>query len=154
MLYDIPGRSSIAIEPETMIRLAQHPNIVAVKDAKADFVAASRVMAETDLYFYSGDDGLTLPWMSLGAVGLVGVTTHIATRRFRELIDAIHANDLETARKNNFKLLHVVRATMTRIQGHVAARHHQKWQDVLTKSIGHWTIGHQDEPAYDHHSTD
>ena len=83
MLYDIPGRSSIPIEPETMIRLAQHPNIVAVKDAKADFTAASRVMAETDLLFYSGDDGLTLPWMALGAVGLVGVTTHVATAPFR-----------------------------------------------------------------------
>jgi 4-hydroxy-tetrahydrodipicolinate synthase len=102
MLYDIPGRSSIPIEPETMIRLAQHPNIVAVKDAKADFMAASRVMAETDLDFYSGDDGLILPWMALGAVGLVGVTTHVATRRFRDLIDAVNANDMETARKINF----------------------------------------------------
>ena len=67
MMYDIPGRSGIPIEPETMISLASHPNLVAVKDAKADFVAASRVMAETDLVFYSGDDGLTLPWMAIGA---------------------------------------------------------------------------------------
>ena len=51
MLYDIPGRSSIQIAPETMIRLAGHPNIVAVKDAKADFAAATRVMAQTDLLF-------------------------------------------------------------------------------------------------------
>ncbi len=65
MLYDIPGRSSIAIAPETMIALAKHQNIVAVKDAKADFAAATRVMAETDLLFYSGDDGLTLQWMAL-----------------------------------------------------------------------------------------
>ena len=56
MVYDIPGRSGIPIEPETMISLASHPNIVAVKDAKADFMAAARVMAETDLLFYSGDD--------------------------------------------------------------------------------------------------
>jgi 4-hydroxy-tetrahydrodipicolinate synthase len=83
MLYDIPGRSSIPIEPDTMIRLAQHPNIVAVKDAKADFTAATRVMAETDLLFYSGDDGLTLPWMALGAVGLVGVTTHVSREPLR-----------------------------------------------------------------------
>jgi 4-hydroxy-tetrahydrodipicolinate synthase len=135
MLYDIPGRSSIQIAPETMIRLADHPNIVAVKDAKADFAAATRVMAETDLLFYSGDDGLTLQWMALGAVGLVGVTTHVATRSFRGLIDAINANDLGTARKINFELEPVVRATMTRVQGAVAAKQILKWQGVLPNSV-------------------
>lgn len=135
MLYDIPGRSSIQIAPETMIGLAAHPNIVAVKDAKADFAAATRVMAETDLLFYSGDDGLTLQWMALGAVGLVGVTTHVVTRRFRELIDAINANDLGTARKINFGLEPVVRATMTRVQGAVAAKQILKWQGVLPNSV-------------------
>ena len=145
MLYDIPGRSSIPIEPDTMIRLAQHPNIVAVKDAKADFVAATRVMAETDLLFYSGDDGLTLPWMALGAVGLVGVTTHVATRRFRELIDAVNANDLSTARKINFELQPVVRATMTRVQGAVAAKQILKWQGVLPNSIVRLPLVEPDE---------
>jgi 4-hydroxy-tetrahydrodipicolinate synthase len=135
MLYDIPGRSSIQIAPETMIGLAAHPNIVAVKDAKADFAAATRVMAETDLLFYSGDDGLTLQWMALGAVGLIGVTTHVATRRFRELVDAIKANDLGTARKINFELEPVVRATMTRVQGAVAAKQILKWQGVLPNSV-------------------
>jgi 4-hydroxy-tetrahydrodipicolinate synthase len=135
MLYDIPGRSSIQIAPETMIRLAEHPNIVAVKDAKADFAAATRVMAQTDLLFYSGDDGLTLQWMALGAVGLVGVTTHVATRRFRELIDAVNANDLSTARKINFELEPVIRATMTRVQGAVAAKQILKWQGVLPNSV-------------------
>ncbi|MEK0154310.1 4-hydroxy-tetrahydrodipicolinate synthase [Arthrobacter oryzae] len=135
MLYDIPGRSSIQIAPETMIRLAEHPNIVAVKDAKADFAAATRVMAQTDLLFYSGDDGLTLQWMALGAVGLVGVTTHVATRRFRELIDAVNANDLGTARKINFELEPVIRATMTRVQGAVAAKQILKWQGVLPNSV-------------------
>ncbi|MCX2747441.1 4-hydroxy-tetrahydrodipicolinate synthase [Arthrobacter sp. MI7-26] len=135
MLYDIPGRSSIQIAPETMIGLAAHPNIVAVKDAKADFAAATRVMAETDLLFYSGDDGLTLQWMALGAVGLVGVTTHVVTRRFRELVDAINANDFGTARKINFELEPVVRATMTRVQGAVAAKQILKWQGVLPNSV-------------------
>ncbi|MEZ2391067.1 4-hydroxy-tetrahydrodipicolinate synthase [bacterium RCC_150] len=135
MLYDIPGRSSIQIAPETMIGLAAHPNIVAVKDAKADFAAATKVMRETDLLFYSGDDGLTLQWMAMGAVGLIGVTTHVATRRFRELIDAINANDLGTARKINFDLEPVVRATMTRVQGAVAAKQILKWQGVLPNSV-------------------
>ncbi|GAA3277534.1 4-hydroxy-tetrahydrodipicolinate synthase [Paenarthrobacter aurescens] len=135
MLYDIPGRSSIAIAPETMIALSKHQNIVAVKDAKADFAAATRVMAETDLFFYSGDDGLTLQWMALGAVGLVGVTTHVATRRFRELIDAVNASDLAKARAINFELEPVIRATMTRVQGAVAAKQILKWQGVLPNSV-------------------
>lgn len=145
MVYDIPGRSSIPIQPETMIRLAQHPNIVAVKDAKADFAAATRVMAETDLLFYSGDDGLTLPWMAMGAVGLVGVTTHVATRRFRELIDAINASDLGTARKIHLELEPVVRATMTRVQGAVAAKQILKWQGVLPNSIVRLPLVEPDE---------
>jgi len=145
MLYDIPGRSSIQIAPETMIRLAEHPNIVAVKDAKADFAAATRVMAETDLLFYSGDDGLTLQWMALGAVGLVGVTTHVATRRFRELIDAVNANDFGTARKINFELEPVVRATMTRVQGAVAAKQILKWQGVLPNSVVRLPLVEPDE---------
>ena len=66
MVYDIPGRSCVPILPETMIRLADHPNIVALKDAKADFAAVTRVLANTDLDVYSGDDGLTLPWMAAG----------------------------------------------------------------------------------------
>ena len=145
MVYDIPGRSSIPIHPETMIRLAQHPNIIAVKDAKADFAAATRVMAETDLLFYSGDDGLTLPWMAMGAVGLVGVTTHVATRRFRELIDAVNANDLGTARKIHLELEPVVRATMTRVQGAVAAKQILKWQGVLPNSIVRLPLVEPDE---------
>lgn len=132
MLYDIPGRSGIAIEVETMLRLAEHPNIVAVKDAKGDFAAGTRVMAQTDLQFFSGDDGLTLPWMALGAVGLVGVTTHVATARYRALIDAIEASDLATARRINFELEPIVRATMTRVPGAVAAKQILKWQGVLS----------------------
>ncbi|MFF1385877.1 4-hydroxy-tetrahydrodipicolinate synthase [Arthrobacter sp. NPDC058288] len=145
MLYDIPGRSSIQIAPETMIRLAEHPNIVAVKDAKADFAAATRVMSQTDLLFYSGDDGLTLQWMAMGAVGLVGVTTHVATRRFRELIDAVNANDLGTARKINFELEPVIRATMTRVQGAVAAKQILKWQGVLPNSVVRLPLVEPDE---------
>jgi 4-hydroxy-tetrahydrodipicolinate synthase len=145
MLYDIPGRSSIQIAPETMIRLAEHPNIVAVKDATSDFAAATRVMAETDLLFYSGDDSLTLQWMALGAVGLVGVTTHIATRRFRELVDAVNANDLSTARKINFELEPVIRATMTYVQGAVAAKQILKWQGTLPNSVVRLPLVEPDE---------
>ncbi|MFC4902433.1 4-hydroxy-tetrahydrodipicolinate synthase [Kocuria oceani] len=131
MLYDIPGRSGIPIATETLISLANHPNIVAVKDAKADLLAATRVLAETDLLYYSGDDGLTLPWMSLGAAGLVGVTTHVATAEYRRLIDAVRAGDLGTAQRLNLDLEPVVRATMTRAPGAVAAKTILMWQGKL-----------------------
>lgn len=131
MLYDIPGRSGIPIATETLISLAQHPNIVAVKDAKADLMAATRVLAETDLLYYSGDDGLTLPWMSIGAAGLVGVTTHVATAEYRRLIDAVRAQDLTTAQQLHLDLEPVVRATMTRAPGAVAAKTILMWQGKL-----------------------
>src|SRR6516225_11622579 len=76
MLYDIPGRTGTPIAAETLIQLAEHPRIVAVKDAKADFGAASHVMNATSLVFYSGDDMLNLPWLSLGAAGFVSVAGH------------------------------------------------------------------------------
>src|SRR3954470_19411617 len=77
MLYDIPGRTGTAIATETLLRLAEHPRIVAVKDAKGDLFAASSVMAQTDLVFYSGDDALNLPWLSVGAAGFVSVVGHV-----------------------------------------------------------------------------
>src|SRR3954452_6653955 len=76
MLYDIPHRAGTAIATETLIRLAEHPRIVAVKASKPDLPASSGVLAETDLTYYSGDDALTLPLMSVGAVGVVGTSTH------------------------------------------------------------------------------
>src|SRR5258708_34278316 len=81
MLYDIPGRTGTPIAAETLIQLAEHPRIVAVKDAKADFAAASRVMGRTALVFYSGDDMLNLPWLSLGAAGFVSAAGHAVADR-------------------------------------------------------------------------
>ena len=67
MLYDIPPRSVVAIEPDTLLRLAEHPRITAVKDAKGDLYDGSKVIANSDLTYYSGDDLLTLPWLAIGA---------------------------------------------------------------------------------------
>ena len=131
MLYDIPGRTGIPLSADTLIRLGEHPRIVAVKDAKADLTEATRVMAESDLLFYSGDDGLTVPWMAIGAVGLVGVTSHVDTPRFRRMIDAMRSDDLATARGLAYELEPVVRATMTHVPGAVAAKQILHWQGVL-----------------------
>ena len=135
IVYDIPGRSGIAISSETLIRLAEHPNIKAVKDAKADYLATTRVMAQTDLDYYSGDDGLTLPLMAAGAVGLVSVTAHVATQQYRQLVDAMHSGDLATARKLHFQLDPVQRAIMTHIQGAVAAKTILHRQHVLPNAV-------------------
>jgi 4-hydroxy-tetrahydrodipicolinate synthase len=105
MLYDIPGRTGVAIATETMLRLAEHPRIVAVKDAKGDLAASSRVIAESELAYYSGDDAMTLPLLSIGAVGVVGTSTHFSAPGTKQLIEAYHAGDNATALRLHQQLL-------------------------------------------------
>jgi 4-hydroxy-tetrahydrodipicolinate synthase len=97
MLYDIPGRTGTAIATQTLVRLADHPRIVAVKDAKGDFGAGSEVMARTDLVFYCGDDIVNLPWLALGACGFVSVHGHIVGDRLHDMIDAYLSGDVAGA---------------------------------------------------------
>jgi 4-hydroxy-tetrahydrodipicolinate synthase len=99
VLYDIPPRSLIPIEWDTLRTLARHPNIVAVKDAKGDLNGAAAVMAETPLTYYSGDDALNLPWLAVGAVGFISVWGHVAARELRDMLTAFNSGDLATARK-------------------------------------------------------
>src|SRR5688572_6858333 len=105
MLYDIPPRSVIPIEVETLVRLAEHPRIVAVKDAKGDLGAVAWTLARTDLAYYSGEDMLNLPLLSLGAVGVVSVVGHLVGPRLAELIAAVESGDLVKARAVNESLL-------------------------------------------------
>jgi 4-hydroxy-tetrahydrodipicolinate synthase len=97
MLYDIPVRTGVAIETETLLRLAEHPKIVAVKDAKRDFAASSEVLAATDLTYYSGDDVLNLPLLAIGAAGAVSVLGHAFAPQLREMIEAFDAGDVPRA---------------------------------------------------------
>ncbi|HNM84490.1 MAG TPA: 4-hydroxy-tetrahydrodipicolinate synthase [Mycobacterium sp.] len=99
VLYDIPPRSSIPIEWHTLRALAEHPNIVAVKDAKGDLHGGAQIMAETGLAYYSGDDSLNLPWLAVGAVGVVSVWGHLAAGQLRDLLSSLHSGDIATARK-------------------------------------------------------
>ncbi len=87
MLYDIPGRSGIPIPEDVLIELDRHPTIVAVKDAKGDLVSSAKVMAHTNLAYYSGDDAMTPPLLSVGGVGLVGTSTHFTGAATREWLD-------------------------------------------------------------------
>ncbi|MEU4442129.1 4-hydroxy-tetrahydrodipicolinate synthase [Actinosynnema sp. NPDC050801] len=109
MLYDIPPRTVIPIEVETLLRLAEHPRIVAVKDAKGDLLAGSKVIAATDLAYYSGDDPLNLPWLSVGAVGFVSVISHIAADRLRDMLDAFSSGDVAGATAIHQSLLPLLR---------------------------------------------
>ena len=88
MLYDIPGRTGTPIETKTLIELADHARIVAVKDAKGLVVESATVMASTTLAYYSGDYAITPALLSVGGVGLVGTSTHFTGRRMHEVIDA------------------------------------------------------------------
>lgn len=135
MLYDIPGRAGIAMAPETIIELAKNPLVVALKDAKADYQSTTTVLANTDLDVYAGDDGLTLPLMAAGAVGVVSVTAHIAAAKYRILVDAMLAGDLATARAAHFALDPIQRAVMSHVQGAVAAKHILNWQGVLPNTV-------------------
>jgi 4-hydroxy-tetrahydrodipicolinate synthase len=105
MLYDIPGRSGTPIRTETLLRLAEHERIVAVKDAKDDLAASSDVLARTDLAYYSGTDLLNLPLLSVGAAGFVSVVGHFVAGRLREMAGAFDSGDNATATRIHQSLL-------------------------------------------------
>ncbi|MBB2745520.1 UNVERIFIED_ORG: 4-hydroxy-tetrahydrodipicolinate synthase [Microbispora rosea subsp. rosea] len=122
MLYDIPGRAGVPITIETLFRLAEHPRIAAVKDAKGDLFAGSQVMASTDLVFYSGDDLLNLPWLSVGAAGYVSVVGHVVGAELASMVDSYRSGDVENALAVHRQLLPVVSAIMTRTQGAIMVK--------------------------------
>ncbi|MFC0508607.1 4-hydroxy-tetrahydrodipicolinate synthase [Micromonospora costi] len=105
MLYDIPHRSGVPIATETLVRLAEHGRIVAVKDAKGDLTATSWVTSRTNLAFYSGEDSLTLPALAVGAVGVVGTSTHFTGALTKRMIEAYDAGDNATALALHRRLL-------------------------------------------------
>ena len=104
ILYDIPPRSVVAIEWDTIRKLAEHPNIVAVKDAKGDLHGGGQIIADTGLAYYSGDDALNLPWLAMGAVGFISVWGHLAAGQLRDMLSAFTSGDIATARKINVTL--------------------------------------------------
>ena len=104
ILYDIPPRSVVPIEWDTIRTLAEHPNIVAIKDAKGDLHGGGQIFAETGLTYYSGDDALNLPWLAMGAIGFISVWGHLAAGQLRDMLSAFASGDVATARKINVTL--------------------------------------------------
>jgi 4-hydroxy-tetrahydrodipicolinate synthase len=123
IMYDIPGRSGIQITYDTILRAAKHPNIVAVKDAKGDLSEVSRVMNQTDLMYFAGDDANALPTLAIGGTGLIGVTANVAPEPYRMMINAVNAGDLAAATAQHKLLEPLVRATMTHVPGTVAVKY-------------------------------
>ncbi|MBH1934094.1 4-hydroxy-tetrahydrodipicolinate synthase [Streptomyces sp. AV19] len=121
MLYDIPGRSGTAIETETIVRLAEHPRIVANKDAKGDLGSASWALTRSGLAWYSGDDMLNLPLLSVGAVGFVSVVGHLVAPELRALLEAHLSGDVAKATAVHQRLLPVYTG-MFRAQGVITTK--------------------------------
>ncbi|OKH61805.1 dihydrodipicolinate synthase [Mycobacterium sp. SWH-M1] len=116
ILYDIPPRSVVPIEWDTIRALAEHPNIVAIKDAKGDLPGGGQIIAETGLAYYSGDDALNLPWLAMGAIGFISVWGHVAAGQLRDMLSAFTSGDVATARKINVSLA-PLSAAQTRLGG-------------------------------------
>ena len=121
MLYDIPGRTGMQIEPDTIVKLAVHPNIVALKDAKGDVASTSWVIKRCGIPVYSGDDILNLPLLSVGAVGFVSVCGHTVGADLRTMIDAWFSGNSEKALEIHQKLLPVYTGTF-RTQGAILTK--------------------------------
>ena len=105
LVYDIPHRAGIAIDTETMVRIAEHERIVGVKDAKADLAATAWVLRRTDLAYYCGDDALTLPMLAVGGVGVVGTSSHLTGVGTKQMIEAYERGDVAEALRLHRALL-------------------------------------------------
>lgn len=111
MVYNIPGRSVINIEPSTIIKLSRIPNIIAVKEASGSLDAMTEIIANTDENFelYSGDDGITLPVLSIGGQGIVSVASHVIGNEMQEMIQSFLDGSIEKAAKMHQKLLPIMK---------------------------------------------
>lgn len=107
IIYNIPGRTGINMTPETTARIAGLKNICGLKDAAGslDQTSAVRQLCPKDFVIWSGDDSLTLPMMSVGAVGIISVASHIVGREIAEMVNAFHSGDVKKAQQIHLKLL-------------------------------------------------
>lgn len=131
ILYDIPGRTGIAIGDELLMRLAEIDNIVAVKDATGKVEVGARRIDETGLAFYSGDDGLNYSWLTHGAVGVISVVAHVAGASYRKMVQLVENGDYQEALQLSLELEPLVKALMGGGQGAVMAKHALAEQKII-----------------------
>ena len=129
LLYDIPGRTATPIPTDTLIELGAHERIVGVKDAKGDLAGTARVIAETDLAFYSGNDADTLSLVAIGAVGVVGTSTHFCGRETQALIRAYERGDVAEALRLHRQLLPIYTGIF-RTQGSILVKAGLRLRDL------------------------
>ncbi len=122
MLYDIPGRTGVTIAPETFVRIARNEKFVAVKDAVGDLFRGVRIMQETGLSYYSGDDVLNLGWLTHGGAGVVSVVGHVAGQQYADMVARVEAGDLDGALKVYGELVPLVDAIMGHAPGVMTAK--------------------------------
>ncbi|MED1470610.1 4-hydroxy-tetrahydrodipicolinate synthase [Neobacillus sp. M.A.Huq-85] len=112
MLYNIPGRSVVNMSVETIVRLSQIPNIVAIKEASGNLDAMAEVISQTpsDFTLYSGDDGLTIPVLAIGGAGIVSVASHIIGNEMQEMVNLFKSGHVQEAAAAHRRLLPVMKA--------------------------------------------
>ncbi|HEY9806924.1 MAG TPA: 4-hydroxy-tetrahydrodipicolinate synthase [Candidatus Obscuribacterales bacterium] len=112
MLYNVPGRTSQNLQPETVARLAEIPNIVAIKEASGNVDQASQIRRSTPPEFtiYAGDDSLTLPLLAVGAKGIVSVASHIVGPDLQQMIQAFEQGQIQTAAEIHLRLFPLFKA--------------------------------------------
>ncbi len=113
VLYSIPSRCGVAILPETVERLACHPNIVAIKEATGSVESASEIQRRCDLAMLSGDDSLTIAFASVGAIGVVSVVSNVVPDRVQAMVDACLRNDFSAAREQHASLLPLAKGLLS-----------------------------------------
>ncbi|WP_086561383.1 4-hydroxy-tetrahydrodipicolinate synthase [Streptomyces africanus] len=113
MLYDIPNRTGVRVEPETILRLSAHPRIVAVKDCSHDFLAAQKVLARTDLAYYAGCDEHNLALYAVGGAGYVSTVSNVIPARLRAVLDAFDAGDTAQAARLQQEATPLIEAIMS-----------------------------------------
>lgn len=122
-LYDIPARTGVRIEPDTLIRLAEHPRITSVKDCSYDFLAAQKVMARTDLAYYAGSDEHNLALYAVGATGYISTVANVIPRHLRAVLDAFDAGETTKSARLQQQATPLIEAMMsTGLPGTVTAK--------------------------------
>jgi len=122
MIYDIPGRSAVAIPKDVMLKLAEHPLILANKDARADLAFSSEMIRNSGLQWFSGDDILNLPMLSIGAHGFVSVCGHLVADRLKLMREQFFSGDINAAIKTNSDLVPIYLGVMSKMPGVMAVK--------------------------------
>jgi 4-hydroxy-tetrahydrodipicolinate synthase len=150
MLYDIPGRTGVTIAEDTLRRVAENERFVAVKDAVGDLFRGVRIMRDTGLSFYSGDDVLNLGWLTHGACGIVSVVGHVAGDQYADMVAAVDRGDVPVALATYQELIPVVEAIMTTAQGAMTAKAALEMMGVLPHRNVRLPLVPADEPLVAH----